>query len=239
MTPDFILSRAIRANEHPVDYFWELLDQLADDAYPPGVLRVPGKGLGTWAFSSGAGLVWWPGTPRPAFPVGGVMLVGDNLNAYGKSEENRGHWGDPGDHRMTYWRKAFRLLNRAGIPTTDAFFTNAYVGLIKGGDPSADFPGRKCPSFCRWCAAFLIEQIRVMQPCLVATLGRESQRAVDRWNVARRAGVAGKIVNLSHPSARMGYAALDGDAATLRNAYELAGCGKSVRGKGTARLDTV
>jgi len=28
MTPDFILPRAIRPDEHPVDYFWELLDQL-------------------------------------------------------------------------------------------------------------------------------------------------------------------------------------------------------------------
>jgi hypothetical protein len=222
MTPDFILPRAIRADEHPVDYLWELLDQLGDDDYPAGVLRVPEKGLGTWAFPSSAGLVWWPSTPRPDFPVGGVMFVGDNLNAYGRWIQNRGHWGDPGQPTMTYWKRVLPLLNKAGIPISKAFFTNAYVGLIEGDDPSAPFPGRNDPSFCRWCAAFLIEQIHVMQPCLVVSLGGESRRALDRWKVVRRAGVDGKIVNLSHPSARISHAAMDGHAATLRQAYDLA-----------------
>lgn len=96
MIPDFVLPRAKRTDEHPVDYFRELLDQPEDDSYPTGVLRVPGKQLGTRAFSSSAGLVCRPGTPLPAFPTGGVMFVVDNLNAYGKWEQNRGQWGDPG-----------------------------------------------------------------------------------------------------------------------------------------------
>jgi hypothetical protein len=224
MTPDFVVTRAIRADEHPIDYFWEILDQLADDDDPTGVLRVPEKGLGTWAFSSSAGLAWWPGTARPAFPVGGVMFVGDNLNAYGKWLLNRGHWGDHGNPTMTYWKRVWPLLNHAGIPTSEAFFTNFYVGLMAGDDPSADFLGSRSPTFCRWCAEFLIEQIHVMQPCLVVALGVKSQRALDRWNVARRAGLDGRIVRLSHPSARSSYAVMDRDAATLRRAYGLAGC---------------
>jgi hypothetical protein len=222
MTPDFVLPRAIGADEHPVDYFWELLAQLGDGDYPAGVLRVPGKLPGTWAFSSGAGLIWRRGNPRPAFPVGGVMFVGDNQNAFGKWIQNRGLWGDPGQPTMTYWKRVLRLLNQAGIPTSKAFFTNVYIGLIEGDDPSAPFPGRNDPSFCRWCAAFLIEQIHVMRPYLIAALGGESHRALDRWNVARRVGLDGKIVKLSHPSARISYAAMDGDAATLRRAYDMA-----------------
>jgi hypothetical protein len=222
MTPDFILPRALRADEHPVGYLWELLDQLGDDDHPAGVVRVPEKDLGTSAFSSGAGLVWWPDTPCPRFPVGGVMFVGDNLNAYGKWKLRLGHWGDPGDPTMTYWKKALPLLNQAGIPTSEVFFTNFYVGLMEGDDPSAPFPGSKDPSFCRWCAAFLIEQIHVMQPGLVVALGVNSQRALDRWKVARRAGIEGKVVKLFHPSNRKGHAAMDTDAATLRKAYDAA-----------------
>lgn len=220
MTPEFVLPRAIRPDEHPVDYFWALLEQLSDDAYPRGVLRTPGRQPGTWAFSSGAGLIWSPGTPRPSFPVGGVMFVGENLNAYGKWMQIRDCWGDPAKPTMKYWMHALALVNRADIPTTEGFFTNAYVGLIEGDDPSAPFPGGKDPSFCRWCAAFLIEQIEVMQPCLVVVLGDKARRALDRWNVAGRARVEGRIVVLSHPSARNSNVDKERDAATLRTAYQ-------------------
>jgi hypothetical protein len=222
VTPDFIVRRAMRPDEHPVDYFWELLDQLSDDDYPAGVLRVPEKGLGTWAFSSSNGLAWWPGTPRPAFPVGGVMFVGDNLNAYGQWMKKRTHWGDPNKPTMTYWKRVWPLLKQGGVPTSTAFFTNFYVGLMEGDNPSAPFPGRKDLSFSRWCAAFLIEQIHTMQPSLVVALGVKSQQALDRWNVARRAGVDGKSIQLSHPSARISNAEMASDAARLRKAYAAA-----------------
>jgi hypothetical protein len=148
------------------------------------------------------------------------MFVGDNLNAYGKWLLNGGRWGDPGNHTMTYWRRALSLLDVASVPTSEVFFTNAYVGLIVGDNPSADFPGRKDPSFSRWCAAFLEEQIHVMQPCLVVALGGASQRALASWDVAGLAR-AGKILELSHPSNRKGKAAMLDDAATLRQAYAL------------------
>jgi hypothetical protein len=59
-----------------------------------------------------------------------------------------------------------------------------------------------------------------MQPRLVVALGGKSQRALDSWKVARRAGVD-KIVGLSHPSNRKGIAAMLDDAGTLRRAYEV------------------
>jgi len=149
------------------------------------------------------------------------MFVGDNLNAYGKWRLNSGRWGDPGNPTMTYWKKVLALLSEAGIPTAEAFFTNAYVGLMEGDNPSADFPGRRSATFCRWCASFLIQQIHVMQPRLVVALGGKSQLALDSWNIARRAGVDGRIVRLSHPSNRKGHAAMVSDAAILRRAYDL------------------
>jgi hypothetical protein len=208
----------MRADEHPVYYFWELLDQLVDDAYPPGVLRVPEKLPGTWAFSSGSGLVWRRGTPCPDFPVGGVMFIGHNLRSYDKWKESLGHWGDPDYPTMRYWQKIYPLLKQGGIPASRAFFTNAYVGLKEGNISTGDFPGSTDPCFCRWCASFLLKQIEVMKPSLVAVLGGDAQEALDLWKIPRRASVEEKMVRLAHPAWRYYDAHIDREAATLRMA---------------------
>jgi uracil-DNA glycosylase len=140
---------------------------------------------------------------------------------------------------MPYWRRALSLLDLASVPTSEVFFTNAYVGLIAGDNPSADFPGRKDPSFGRWCAAFLEEQIQVMRPRLVVALGGEAQRDLHRWNVASRAGVSGKILKLPHPSNRKGNAAMLDAAASLRNAYEAAGGKAQITQPGALRPTSV
>jgi len=150
------------------------------------------------------------------------MFIGENLNAYGTWMQICGIWGDPGRHTMTYWKNGLSLVDRAGIPTSEAFFTNVYVGLVAGNNPSAPFPGGRDLSFCRWCAAFLIEQIHVMQPRLVVVLGDKARRALDRWNVAAGARVDGKTVALFHPSARISHADRISDAATLQAAYQRA-----------------
>jgi hypothetical protein len=203
-----------------VDYFWMLLDQLPETGYPSGSIPVPGRQFGTWAFSSSAGLIWQPGAPRPAFPKGGVMFVAYYLNASGPWNRNRGVWGDPRNHTMEYWKRLLPVLDRAGIPRSEAFFTNAYVGLVKGDDPSVEHPGRKDKSFCRWCAGFLSEQIRVMQPCLVVAFGRRSEEALVGWKVARQLGLdPTKVMEIRHPSAPNWYATVNRETARLREAY--------------------
>lgn len=131
------------------------------------------------------------------------MFVGDNLNAYGQWMKKHTPWGDPSKPAMTYWKRVWPLLKQGGVSTSKAFCTNFYVGLMEGDNPSAPFRGAKDLSLSRWCAAFLIEQIQTMRVGLVVALGVKSWQALDRWNVARRAGVDDKIIQLSHPSVRI------------------------------------
>jgi len=47
---------------------------------------------------------------------------------------------------MLTWRNLYRLLAAAGVPESSCFFTNAYVGLKAGDDPTGHFPGADDPS---------------------------------------------------------------------------------------------
>jgi hypothetical protein len=93
-----------RVDEHPVSYFWRLIDQLAPEHYPPGVVAVRQHHRGTAAFSAGAGLFRVGDDVLPPFPFGKVMFVAHNLN----SEDTYRYWIDrdicPGEV-MPYWRK--------------------------------------------------------------------------------------------------------------------------------------
>ena len=204
MTQTFV-TRGRLPGDHPVDYFWTLIDQLGPEDYPPGVHRVPGRGSGTCFFSACAGLVRRRGEPLPPFPFGGVMFVGHNLNSVGAYQRmtRRGvrDAGDPDRPSMRTWQNAYALLRRAGVDPREVFFTNVYIGLKEGDDPRGPFPGRDDPSFCRWCAAFLDEQLRVMKPRVVVALGGWSQEVLGSpaGKAVRtdRAGVSYTMVGLT------------------------------------------
>jgi hypothetical protein len=213
-----------------VDYFWALIDQLDPADYPPRVKPVPYNLGGTWGFSGGSGLVRKPGAPLPPFPFGGVMFVGSNLNSVAgwKKAEDRGDPGDPDDPKMTYWRNMRKLLELAEVDRTQVFFTNVFsIGLMEVDSATASFPGRKDPSFCSWCRAFLAEQMRVMEPRLVVALGADAQRelGVRRGQVIPpHPGVDYTLVGLQHTSSPTYYMRLsagrliDREAALLKQA---------------------
>jgi uracil-DNA glycosylase len=71
------------------------------------------------------------------------------------------------------WGTLRKLFGLAGISMEHCFFTNAYMGLKAGSDPTGHFPGADDPDFVRRCRAFLVEQVRVQQPTLILTLGKE------------------------------------------------------------------
>jgi len=134
---------------------------------------------GTAFFAASAGLFRPSGsTELPKFPVGGWMFVGHNLDAEESFRARllRGEaHGDAGRPMLT-WRNLYKLLAKAGIARVDCFFTNAYVGLRAGNKPTGPFPGAKAPVYRRWCEEFLLEQIGVMQPTTIATLGVDAAR---------------------------------------------------------------
>jgi len=163
--------------EHPIEIFRRRL--VEQTAYPPGVIPVPEYLPGTAFFSAAAGLVVTdPGGPLPHFPFGGVMFVGHNLDSETAfmrrlaSGRSHGDWPRP----MLTWRNLYRLLEKAEVDPVECFFTNAYVGLKAGDNPTGRFPGATDPTFRAWCRGFLEEQIAVMRPRVVASLGTDARQ---------------------------------------------------------------
>jgi len=137
---------------------------------------------------------------------------------------------------MAYWTGMYRLLEAARVDVSDCFFTNAFVGLRRGGNPQGTLALGRAMEFKNWCTAFLGEQVRLMRPRAVAVMGRPAWRFVGRMSADLsgwldrdvlpepvRTTLAGRptvAVPLLHPSGqgrfmhRRGYRTLDGAVAS-------------------------
>lgn len=159
-------------DEHPVEYLFALLDHVVRPNPPPGVIPLRARIGGTAFFPGGAGL-WGavPGQPLPFMPIGGVMVLGHNFD----SETGFAASLRRGSENLNgpTWRTLRTVLLRAGIALEECFFTNAYMGLKAGAQATGPFPGARDAAFVRRCQRFLLEQIRLQQPRLLLTLGKE------------------------------------------------------------------
>lgn len=70
------------------------------------------------------------------------------------------------------WRNLLKVLRAAEIPLEKCFFTNFYMGLREGEATTGVFPGASDATFRRHCSEFFIEQLDVMRPSLIVTLGK-------------------------------------------------------------------
>jgi len=77
---------------------------------------------------------------------------------------------------MLTWRNLYRLLEKADVRASDYFFTNAYVGLKAGDEPTGTFPGAADPTFSAWCRGVLEEQVATMRPRVATTLGTDARQ---------------------------------------------------------------
>lgn len=234
-----------KAAKHPIEIFRARLGELR--SYPPGVIPVPAYLPGTAFFSAAAGLIVDdPDGPLPPFPFGGVMFVGHNLDSetafQRRLASGRAYGGL--DRPMLTWRNLYRLLERARVAPDNCFFTNAYVGLKAGDEPTGTFPGAADQTFSAWCQEFLEEQMATMRPSVVASLGSDARQflammapELAAWaprpnpppGVVRTllGGVSTTAVALLHPSGYHGslgrrrygdFSGLDAEAALLREA---------------------
>jgi hypothetical protein len=174
-------SRIMLAEEHAIE---ALRRRLRDcNCYPAGVVPVAEHIGGTAAFPAGAGLyrVGYD-DPLPPFPVGGVMFVAHNVDAEEAFEERLARREPHGGsiRTMSYWRGMYALLDAACLDRSECFFTNAYVGLKRGGRPEGLLGLGRGDEFRQWCAGFLEEQVRIMRPRLVAVVGRPAWTFVAR-----------------------------------------------------------
>jgi Uracil DNA glycosylase superfamily len=194
--------------QHVIEYLWSQVDHLTSEDLPPGVIPTPRThDRGTAGFPDGAGLYRATGEPLPQFPVKGVMFVGHNTDAADMHAARRTGGlspGEPPNGRMPTWVRLYALFREAGFAPHEMFFTNIYVGLKTGSEARGDFPGANDPSYCAWCAAFLDEQIQLMRPRAIVTLGDPAAQAfgLQRGFIEsrQRAGVTFRAVALMHPS---------------------------------------
>jgi uracil-DNA glycosylase len=158
----------MRKNVHTIEELFVLLGQLK--SYPDGVIQMPGRIPGTAFFPGGLGL--WntqPNVPPPPVPVGGSLIVGHNFDSEVGFQRSFHHAGE--NLNGATWRTLLAFLKQVGIPSEQCFFTNAYVGLRTGNRAMGAFVGAQDPDFVCWCRTFLLEQIRLIQPRLILTLG--------------------------------------------------------------------
>lgn len=155
---------------HPVESLFERLRHFGP--YPAGVVPVPERIPATAFFPGGAGL-WGvvPGEPLPPAPTGGILILGHNFDSEAGFYHSLRHQGE--NLRGETWRNLLRLLCAAGIAPEGCFFTNMYMGLIAGDRAVGIFPGSRDDDYVRRCRDFLFEQLRLFQPKLILTLGKE------------------------------------------------------------------
>ncbi len=157
--------------EHPVEHLFAQLDHVVEP-YPLGVVRPWGRIGGIAFFPGGSGL--WGTVPHqslPPMPIGGIMVLGHNFDCetgFAKSLRR-----DSENLNGPTWRTIRRVLLQAGVALEQCFFTNAYMGLKAGSEPTGPFPGARNADFVSRCQRFLIEQLRLQQPRLLLTLGKE------------------------------------------------------------------
>jgi hypothetical protein len=153
---------------HPVEDLWRRHHPPA--GYPDGVVAVPSPIPGIAFFPGGFGL-WRPDVaePLPDLPRGGVMVLGHDFHS------ERGYRASIVRTReaksQPTWRNLLGLLERVGIVPERCFFTNIYMGLRAGAATTGPFPGATNPVFVRHCEQFLREQLEMLRPSLILTLG--------------------------------------------------------------------
>ena len=79
--------------------------------------------------------------------------------------------GEEDRQKDATWRNLLKLLKEARIDPSTCFFTNAYMGLVEGSDPTRTVPGMSDPAFLQRCRSFLLHQLAVIQPRVILALG--------------------------------------------------------------------
>lgn len=160
---------------HPVEMLFAHLDDVGpypDHVLPTPVVRITGRAF----FPGGSGL-WWTqrNQPLPPMPVGGVMVLGHNWGPL-KGPEGFEERLELGEERRTSptWGPLIKLLTACDLKPEWCFFTNAYMGLLDdNGEAVTPFPGAQDTGFERRCQDFLLLQLRIQQPHLLLTLGKQ------------------------------------------------------------------
>lgn len=152
------------------------------EMYPNQLVSFPGRLKGQGFFPGGDGL--WRDNPvdthRPPFPVGGIMIVGNDFGCLDNADPRspgflqcltRGFEDPP------TWKIKDTLV-KAKLPTKQCFFTNSYLGLRTGTKTTGASPGASNQGFKAICREFFRYQLSVQKPLMIVCLGHEPRRFV-------------------------------------------------------------
>jgi len=152
--------------------FRRMLATFPNETYPQGLESVPSLMDSLSFFPAGRGLYQPNGSMQtPAFPRGGVMVVGRDFGtrvAYDLAHCEHGEReSDP------TWKHLLKLLEDADCDPRSCFFSNAFMGLRSGKEARnvGDIPAHRDANFLAACRDFFVTQIEVMRPRILLTLG--------------------------------------------------------------------
>jgi uracil-DNA glycosylase family 4 len=160
------------ATETVISNLFETMERTVK-SYGPGAVKVHRRIEGTAFFPGGIGL--WRGLDPYGealfgFPTSPVMILGHNFDKVAGLEAS---W-KRGVEKMAgaTWLILRRYLQTAGVDESECFFTNVLVGL-----QPLKSPGKMVADddYYEECRTFLHEQIRLIKPRLVATLGKPAK----------------------------------------------------------------
>lgn len=225
------------SDRHPVEIFFEWVEELPLELYPDSLVPVAGRHIdGVSGFPAGRGLYaecGWDHAVAPPFPFGGLMLVGNHLDAEEAYLEKLALGSANGDPcpdapRMRFWTMLYATLDRAGIPRHDIFVTNVHPALIRGRRPTGVVVASD--AWLRACAELLERQIDVMRPRAIAALGAPARTFLERMLGVSWARVPDLVTThldgrptavaaIRHPSAAQSHAHRDRTVQVLREAF--------------------
>jgi hypothetical protein len=184
------MDNEIRArNAVSVNALWKRLRSMEEEQrfdgrpYPAGMSSFPFRLTGQGFFPGGDGL--WRDDSQLAhaspglISLGGAMFLGNDFGtapSYQKLRRN-------GFENPLTWKHVKRRVERAGLPPSLMFFTNAVMGLRAGGTAleKKDWDGASCfKSFCR---EFLTYQIETVKPRLIVVMGPVARSTLNSLEV--------------------------------------------------------
>ena len=145
------------------------VDEIPSDVYAAsGMVRIgPERRVaGRAFFPVGRGYA-----PDVAFPLGGVMLLGQDFG----NEQNLDDVVAAGEETddVPTWREIGKALCEEAIPTEACWFTNYVMGVRRGraSNCKGRSPGLRNGALRRACAELFVHQLRAQRPCALVVFG--------------------------------------------------------------------
>jgi len=144
------------------------------EPYPDSVIAIRERLDITAFFPGGKGL--WMEDETDLIPD--ILVLGQDFSNV--SEYERMLRNESTDLDTPTWRELMRLFGFAEIDLRRCFFSNVFMGIRESKSMVGRFPGFRDKGFMKRNLDFLGEQIRIVNPKMIITLGRPASEMVSK-----------------------------------------------------------